>query len=215
MSDPTADLIDRLASDLAPTPRHGLLQRIALGIGAGAVLSLVIVLALWGLRPDFAHAMATPAFWMKTAFTLLLAIAGFTAVAKLARPGGSARSASLVICIAVLGMGVAAIIQLASAPSAAWKSLVMGGTSAVCPWLILALSLPIFAGAFWAMRAMAPTRLHLAGAAVGLASGAISASAYAMSCAESTMPFIFVWYGGAIATATFIGWLVGPRLLRW
>jgi len=215
MSDPTADLIDRLASDLAPTPRHGLLQRIALGIGAGAFLSLVIVLALWGPRPDFRIAMTTPAFWMKTAFTLLLSIAGFAAVARLARPGGTARGAWLVILIVVLGMGAAALAQLASAPSAAWKSLVMGGTSAVCPWLIVALSVPIFLGTLWAMRAMAPTRLRLAGAAVGLASGAISASAYAMSCAESTMPFIFVWYGGAIAATTLIGWLVGPRLLRW
>jgi len=215
MSDPTADLIDRLTGDLTPTPRHGLLQRILLGMGAGAFVSLAIVLMLWGPRPDFAVALASPGFWMKTGFTLLLATAGFAAVLNLARPGGRAKGAATIVFIAAASMAAAALVQLAGAPPAVWKSLIMGGTSAVCPWLILALSLPIFGGCLWAMRAMAPTNLRLAGAATGLASGAISASVYAISCGESTMPFIFVWYGGAIATATLIGWLTGPRLLRW
>jgi len=215
MSDPTADLIDRLAGELKPTPRHGLAHRIALGLGAGALLSLVIVLMLWGARPDFASAPATASFWMKTAFTLLLSVAGFGAVLRLARPDGRAPAALIAVLAAILGMGLAAIVQLVSAPPAARDALIMGGTSSVCPWLILALSLPIFLGCLWAMRAMAPTRLRQAGAAAGLTSGAISASLYAISCDESTMPFVFVWYGGAIAVATFIGWLIGPRVLRW
>jgi hypothetical protein len=29
------------------------------------------------------------------------------------------------------------------------------------------------------------------------------------------MPFVFVWYGGAIAMLTIVGVLIGPKALRW
>jgi hypothetical protein len=65
------------------------------------------------------------------------------------------------------------------------------------------------------MRRMAPTRLTTAGAAAGLAAGGLSALVYSISCDESTMPFIFVWYGFAILAMTLLGAALGRRVMRW
>lgn len=91
----------------------------------------------------------------------------------------------------------------------------MGKTWATCPWLILVLAVPLLIGSMCAVRSLAPSRLRLAGAACGLASGALSALVYSISCDESAAAFVLVWYGGAIALATLIGALLGPRCLRW
>jgi len=211
----TSDLIDRLAADLKPEPRNRLPRLIALGALGGAAVSGLVVGSLWGIRPDMAAALRTPPFWIKEFFVLGLAAVGFLAVLSLARPAGKAgRPAFLAVAIAS-GLGALAVLQLASAPPELWKRLVMGKTSAVCPWLIMLLAIPVMLGLTWAMRRMAPTRLRAAGAMAGLTAGALSALIYSVSCDESAMPFVFVWYGGAIAAMAIVGALMGPRLLRW
>jgi hypothetical protein len=80
---------------------------------------------------------------------------------------------------------------------------------------IVALSLPITAAIGWAVRRQAPVRLRQAGAAVGLAGGAISASLYALACTETSSAFVLVWYSAGIALSTAIGALLGPRAMRW
>jgi hypothetical protein len=212
---PTAALIDRLAADLVPTRRSAARRRFAIGVGSGTVVSLIVVLMLWGVRSDVAAALSTPAFWVKIAFSGALGAGGLATLMKLARPDGVAPRSAALICLVVATMGLLAAFQLAGAPAHLREHLLMGRTAAVCPWLIMTLSVPIFAGSLWAMRAMAPTRLRLAGAAAGLAAGGLSAFVYALSCKESAMPFVFVWYGSPILVMTIIGALVGPRVLRW
>src|SRR4029077_4174870 len=102
-------------------------------------------------------------------------------------------------------MLVLAVLQLGANPPGLWRHLVVGKTAAVCPWLILLLALPIFAGAMAMMRSMAPTRLAAPGAAAGLAAGGLSALVYSMACDESTMPFVLIWYGVAVAATALIG----------
>jgi hypothetical protein len=81
--------------------------------------------------------------------------------------------------------------------------------------MIALLSIPLFAAAFWAMNAMAPTRLGLAGAASGLVAGAGGALVYALYCTEMAAPFIAVWYLLGMLIPAALGALLGPRLLRW
>lgn len=211
----TSELIDRLATDLKPEPRNRLLCLIALGALGGAAVSGFVVGSLWGIRPDMAAALGTSPFWIKEFFVLGLTAIGFFAVLNLARPDGKAgRSAFLAFALA-LGLGALAMLQLASMPMDLWKRLIMGNTSAVCPWLIMLLAIPVMFGLIWAMRRMAPTRLRVAGAMAGLTAGALSALIYSVSCDESAMPFVFIWYGGAIAAMSIVGALIGPRVLRW
>lgn len=211
----TFSLIDRLVDDLKPEPRNRLLRLIALGALGGAAVSGMIVGSLWGVRSDMAIALHTPPFWIKELFVLGLTVAGFLGALSLARPDGRARWTAFFAVVFVLGLGALAVLQLMSTPAGLWKHLIMGNTSAVCPWLIMLLAIPIMFGLSWAMRKMAPTRLRVAGVIVGLTAGALSALIYSVSCDESAMPFVFIWYGGAIAAMSIVGALIGPRALRW
>ncbi len=66
------------------------------------------------------------------------------------------------------------------------------------------------------MTAMsAPTNLVRTGAVAGLIPGGVSAIAYVLHCADDSIPFVAVWYGGTIGLCTLAGAVSGPRLLRW
>jgi hypothetical protein len=217
MSDlgPSSALIERLASDLKPISSGTVPWRLFGIVGICASPSLAVVVWLWGVRPDIAAALQTAAFWAKEAFAATLALAGSAAMLRLARPDGKATGPIYVAFGAAAAMLVLAILQLGANPPELWRHLVMGKTAAVCPWLILLLALPIFTGAAAMMRSMAPTRLPAAGAATGLAAGGLSALIYSVACDETTMPFVLIWYGVAVAAITLIGAILGPHLLRW
>jgi hypothetical protein len=93
--------------------------------------------------------------------------------------------------------------------------MLMGHSAMLCPWRILVIGLPILAGAVWAVRGLAPTRLGLAGLAAGVAAGGLGAAIYALACNETSAPFLAVWYTLGIAALTGLGALFGSRLLRW
>jgi hypothetical protein len=217
MSDlgPSAALIDHLASDLRPI-RPGIVpRRLLMAVGICASPSLAGVVWFWGVRPDIAVALQTTAFWAKEAFVATLAVAGSAAMLRLARPDGKATGPMYIAFGTAAMMVVLAVLQLGAAPPQLWRHLVMGKTAVVCPWLILLLALPIFAGAMAMVRSMAPTHLAAAGAATGLAAGGLSALVYSVACDESTMPFVLVWYGAAVATTTLVGAILGRHVLRW
>lgn len=214
-ADDMTALIEQLSSELKPVRRGALNQRLVSASFLGAALSLAVVFWLWGPRPDLSRAITTVAFWIKEVFPLALGLAGLNALIKLSRPGGRAPAAITAAAFATVIMGAIALFQMLWTPASERMSLLMGASSGVCPWLILALSLPILLISLAAARATAPTRLRLAGAAVGLTAGGLSAFVYSIACDERALPFIFVWYGGPILVMSLIGAAIGPKTLRW
>jgi hypothetical protein len=211
----TDDLISALTETLAPVPRYAALLWLVEGIGAGALVSFVAMWTWLGVRPDLATAMTTSAGWMKFGYTLALALFAFWATERLARPSASARAA-IAGAIAVFAVLFAfASMKLMMAPPAARMPMIMGSSAQVCPWRIVILSLPIFAGTFWSLRKLAPTRLALAGGVAGFASGALGAWVYAFHCDESAAPFLLVFYTFGIAIVGAAGSLIAGRVLRW
>ena len=93
--------------------------------------------------------------------------------------------------------------------------LVLGNSWSVCPFRIALLSAPMFAASIWAMRGLAPTNQILAGAALGLFSGALGASIYGLHCPELAPPFLAIWYVLGILIPTILGSAIGRPLLRW
>ena len=91
----------------------------------------------------------------------------------------------------------------------------MGNTALLCPWLVLALSLPALGLSFWAMRSLGPTQLRMAGFAAGLLAGAVGAFGYSLACPEASAAFVSVWYTLGIALTGVLGAALGPRVLRW
>ncbi len=210
----TDNLIDLLAQDLAPvTPGH-VLRVLAVGLIGGMAVSAAIMVPWLGLRPDMGDAMMTTPFWVKFAYTLVLAIAGFWMVDRQARAGGKIGAATLLGLFTLAVMVGLAILQLM--PSDAPRhALIMGGSANVCTRNIFVLSLPIFAGLFWSLRQLAPTRLTLAGASAGLLAGAVGAWVYAFHCNEDAMPFMAIWYTLGVAASGLLGAVLGRWLLRW
>jgi hypothetical protein len=211
----TDDLIRDLAAQATPVRPGVMVLRLFAALLAGMALSFAVMLPWLGLRPDLQEAVGTTSYWAKFIYPLLLAVAGFWATERLARPGGRAKAQGLAMLAPFVAVAVLAAVQLGGAPPAEHAPLWLGSSWDECPWRIVVLSLPILAAIIWAMRGMAPTRLALAGLAAGLAAGAAGAWIYAFHCSETAMPFLATWYTlGVLVTGAF-GALVARPLLRW
>jgi hypothetical protein len=209
------DLLDRLSSSLRPTPAGLVLRRLLIGLAVGGAVSLALVAAFLGPRQDFAPAALQPMFWVKFGYALAIAGAALWAGERLARPGGLARGRLAWLSAPLLIVAALALWRLAEAPAEERMGLVMGHSARLCPWYVLAASLAPFAGLVWAVRALAPTRLRVAGLVLGLAAGGMGAFAYATHCDEMAAPFLATWYTLGVGAAGVLGWLTGPRLMRW
>jgi hypothetical protein len=209
------ELIDALAADVRPVRRRAVGWRLGLGVAAGAGVSAVLLATGLGIRPDLMHAMHGFTFWMKWTYTISLAIGAIWATARLSRPEGRSLRGLWLMAIPVLLLAGIGVVELIRTPQTEWLAMWLGHSWRVCPWLVLTLSMPIFAGLLWSFRRLAPTRLRAAGAAAGLAAGAFSATVYCLHCPEVSAIFVLTWYSLGILLAASFGALVGPRLLRW
>jgi hypothetical protein len=211
----TDQLIDSLATDVKPVPRHAVGKRLAIGVVIGALVSAALVLASIGMRPDIGIAMHGFAFWMKWSYTLSLSAIAIYATARLARPDPERLRALWLIAIPVSLLAGVGVMEMMHTPSSEWLAMWLGRSWSKCPWLVVGLAMPIFIGLLWSFRRLAPTRLRAAGAAAGLAAGAFAATVYCLHCPEVSAIFVLTWYTLGILLAASFGALVGPRLLRW
>jgi len=211
----TEQLIRELSRDVPRVSRHALARRIAIGLVAGGLATMVLVTLVLGVRPDLQVAMHGFSFWMKWTYTVSLGVGAAYGVARLSRPEPGSLRALWWLAVPVLVLAGIGIGELASAPPGQWLAMWLGHTWKVCPLLVLLLAIPIFIGVLWSFRRLAPTRLRAAGAVAGLAAGAWAATLYCLHCPEVSALFVLTWYSLGIALAVGAGALLGPRLLRW
>jgi hypothetical protein len=211
----TDDLIVMLATGAGATDSGIVRQRLAIASGAGIVGAALLMAGLLGVRHDFAQALMLPMFWVKLAFVGSLSLLSLLAVARLARPGVALGWVSRLLAAPVLAIWLLAGMVLWQAGPEQRASLFFGDTWLVCPFLIAMLSMPAFAALTWAVRGLAPVRLRLAGAFVGLLSGALAGVIYCLHCPEMGAPFVAFWYALGMLLPALGGMLLGPRLLRW
>ncbi|HTX06281.1 MAG TPA: DUF1109 domain-containing protein [Steroidobacteraceae bacterium] len=210
----TVDLIELLAGDARAIPRGVANRKLLAALIAGGLVTFALV-ALWLRCQPLLAAAHQPWFWMKAGYTGLLTIAGASLVRRLSTPGarlGAAPLAAALIVLAMLALGAGQIV--ATAPGAR-LALWLGQTWKVCSPLILLLAVPIYAFLIAALRALAPTRLTLTGAAAGFLAGALAATLYGLHCPEQAAAFAATWYTLGIAAATALGAISGRWLLRW
>lgn len=209
------DLIAALSRDVTPVHRHALGQRLGAGLCLGAVLTLVLVGAGLGFRPDLWAAMHGSAFWVKWIYTASLGLCALLATAHLARPDASTPRWLWVMALPVVGLAIIGGVQMAYVPQGQWLAMWLGHSWKVCSTLVFVLSVPIFGGLLWSFRRLAPTRLRLAGATAGLAAGGWAAMLYCLHCPEVSAIFVLTWYTLGMGMACALGAVLGPRLLRW
>ena len=211
----TDELITMLASGADAVDPLALRRRYALALGWSLAGTTVLMLTLLGARPDIAEAAHLMMFWMKLAFPAALLFGAMFATVRLSRPGARLGLVPLVIAAPVFAVWLfSAIVPLNAAPEDQHQ-LIFGNTWASCPLTIAALSVPMFGALIWTMKAFAPTRLAVAGAAAGLLAGAGGALVYALHCPEMAAPFLGIWYVLGMLIPAAIGAAIGSWALRW
>jgi hypothetical protein len=212
----TDELIHSLSAKPAPVAPGAVARRVCTGLALGGSASIVLMVAWLGLRPDLAAAMASGMFWVKLAYTLMTGVVLAAVLMRLSRPGARMGAGALLMAAAPLvALAAMAAVRLVQADPAQRMPLMMGGSASVCPWRIAIIGLPMLAGAVWAMRGLAPTRLTLAGLVAGGCAGALGAAIYGFHCDETASPFVLVWYTLGMAAVAVVGALAGSRWLRW
>jgi len=211
----TDELIAMLSAEPSPVPRRAAARRIGSSLALGTGAALVLMLATLGVRPDWQQAMGWPMFWVKLAFPLAVAAAGFVATERLARPGVEIGGAWIGVALSVVVLWLLALAVWLGAAGDERAGLVWGSTWRTCAATIGLMAVPVFVASMVALRGLAPTQSAMAGAAAGALAGGAGAAVYALHCPELAAPFLAVWYVAGMALPVLAGAALGPLLLRW
>ena len=209
----TDQLIRTLAADNAHRARPvGFV--LALALLAAAPVSVAMLFAGLGVRPDLMTAMRNPFFDLKFVVTLGLAIPAIAISLHLSRPEASLRGWKWLLLIPV-GLLLAGIASEMMMPQRLpMMTRLVGNNSRLCMTAIPVMSLPLLVAALIGLRHGAPTRPAVAGAIAGLLSAGLAATLYASHCTDDSPLFVATWYTIATALVTTIGALAGSRVLR-
>lgn len=205
----TESLIDQLASDGAAPPAHSLARFTAPLAGAALLCALGVAVVLDGAFASIARDGFSPIV-VKWGFSLAVLLLSAFALWALGRPGRRTSGALYALAAPFALVAVLLVLDLlggnSSFPGATWQTCLAA----------MAIMSPIaFLGAVLAARWLAPTNLRRAGLAAGLFGGAVAMTAYAPYCPEQGMLYMAVFYVLPILAMAALGWLLGPRLLRW
>ncbi len=209
----TDDLIEMLARQAGAAPRQPVLRTLATAIGAGVLLSLMLVGAL--KTPVPAAFWLTLAPWIKLLYGAALAAAALWWVGRSARPGVAQRPAQIAVSVVLTAMLSLAVLVWIGTPAPERLATLMGGDPFGCVRNVALVALPVATALGIGLRRLAPTQLRSAGAATGLAAGAVGSVVYSLTCTETGIPFTAIWYTAGIVVVAGLGALLGPRLLRW
>ena len=209
----TDDLIEALALGVEPV-KPARLDWLALAAAvAASVLTVAVALKL---RADLDTAMLSPMLWVKGAYTASLAGAGLWLATRLGSPGRGFGAPGLLLAAIAGLMLVLGGVELAVTPASERMAVLLGETWAVCARNILIASVLTGPLVFVSARRLAPTRLAMSGAVLGVAASSVSATAYGLlHCPEASLSFMAVWYTSAICLGGLIGGIAGRFALRW
>lgn len=209
----TTDLIDMMAQEGQAEVRS--MRPLPQNIVAAILVSSVLTVLFWGIRPDLTTVIIEPLVQIKYLLPALTAIPCLWFVSKARRPDSSLNGALLWMLLplaAVIALVASALFAL---PSETWLSTIKGETLFACLMSIPVLAMPILAAMLWVMRSGASSQPSLAGAMAGLASGCLATTVYALHCYEDNPAFYGVWYTAAIVLMGIIGQFWGKRALKW
>ena len=209
----TTDLIDMMAQENQSEVRS--MRSLPLHIVAAILVSSVLAVFFWGIRPDLSAVIIEPLVQIKYLLPALTAVPCLWFASKARRPDSSLTGAlrwMLLPLAAVIALIASALTTL---PTEAWMSTIKGETLFACLMSIPVLATPILAAMLWVMRSGASSQPTLAGAMAGLASGCLATTVYALHCYEDNPAFYGVWYTAAIVLMGIIGQFLGKRALKW
>lgn len=207
----TDALIDALASDVRPVRVGRSTRRFAVAALVGLALAGFVVWALFGVR----EGDVLGAILAKGAYCLAAVAAVAPLAFVLSRPNTGARNLLVPTALFVLSSLVVAGLVIANTAPEARLSAWLAGGFPECLRRIPILATPVAVVLLFVARGMSPTRLTLAGAALGGLAGAIAAVAYSWFCPVDSVAYVATWYLASILLCAGIGAATGKWLLRW
>lgn len=212
----TDDLIAGL-SLASPKKVLGPTGAVAVSALAAAGMAVVLSIAWLGPRDDLWPALLgeNHVLVFKLVFTACVVAAALSLVRDLSVPGKRPGFWPVLGAIPLIAISALALHEPASAPVQEWSHHVEPGSWLECLWKIPALAIPALIILAFCVRYLAPTKLTLTGAFIGLAAGGIGAVGYAFHCHEDSIAFVVASYTLAISEMTLIGALAGPIILHW
>lgn len=211
----TEDLISMLSTNVEVVDQRRVGRNIGMAVVAGAAVAVATVIFVLGPRADLTTVGTFIPSLLKVAFGVIILVPASIYLIRLTRPGGERKSSAALVALPFFGVMLLVALSLGFAQGSHWKGAILSDE-----WLECVISIPLiavvpFSVIIWVVRQMAPTDLARTGAFAGLVAGCLSATGYALHCADDSVPFFAVWYGGTIALCTYAGWRLGPKLLRW
>lgn len=205
----TDDLLDRLAADGATPSGNPRLVFVGWLIASMLACAAGVSLALSGAFHSVELYGVGPMV-VKWGFSLSLALFCVIALTVVGKPGRPSRLKMALLALPFLPVVALLLLELLTV-----GPMMEGRTWPRCLTAMALLSPVGFGGAILAVRSMAPTHLRRAGLVAGLFGGAVAMTAYAPFCPELGMTFMSLYYCLPILVMAGIGWMFGPKLLRW
>lgn len=209
----TDALIAALAQDVQPVRLTPIWRRFAAASLVGAALAGLVVWVVFGVREHLGDAMF--AVLAKNVYCLAAVAAAAPLAYTLSQPNTRARNwIAPAILLIVASLSVAGLV-VAMSPAEQRVSVWLAGGFPECLHRIPMLAAPVAVALLFVARGLSPTRLTLAGAAVGGLAGAIAAVAYSWFCPVDSIAYVATWYLAAILLCAGLGAVLGRWLLRW
>jgi hypothetical protein len=212
----TDDLILQLSLDASPNKRWTPVVLLILAIVAGLTIAMIFSLLWFQPRSDLMTAMTSDYYViLKVVFAVSVVILAIPIVRQLTLPGQSMGVLAFAALLPFVAMAALAASEVVTLLPSEWHRAMATSSWLACFWKVPFLALPSFVFLSLSARQLAPTNLRLAGAYIGLLAGGIGTVGYALHCHDDSVSFVAIAYSVAIAEMTFLGALLGPRLLRW
>ncbi len=209
----TDALISALAQDIQPVRLTPIWRRFAAASLVGAALAGLTVWVVFGVREHLSDAMF--AVLAKSAYCLAAVAAAAPLAYILSQPNTRARNWIVPAILLILSSLSVAGLVVAMSPTEQRLSVWLAGGFPECLRRIPMLAAPVAVALLFVVRGLSPTRLTLAGAAVGGLAGAIAAVAYSWFCPVDSIAYVATWYLASILLCAALGAVFGRWLLRW
>lgn len=207
-------LIAELVGELTPVKPLRLGQGLAFALVAAGVSAAVLV-ALYGLRPDWLAGRLNPMHLVATGLYLGLALAATVTVIVMSRPqvgsdhSGWRWAAGMAALLPLAGL----IVGMGRTDEVLSAQVMRHGAECLAGGVVA--SLLVFAMLVLWLRRGAPTAPDRAGIVAGVAAGAFGIFAASLHCADNDIVHLGVWHGAAVVAMAGLGRIMVPRLIRW
>lgn len=207
-------VIAELVGDLEPVRPLRFAHGLGLALLAAGVSALVVI-ALFGLRPDLLGGRVNPVHLISTGLYLGLALAASVTVIVMSRPcvgtdhGGWRWAAAMAALLPAAGL----IVGMARGDHVLSGESIRHGME--CFTVAASASLLVLAMLVWWLRRGAPTAPDRAGLLAGVAAGSFGIFAFSLHCPDNDIVHIGVWHSAAVLLMAGVGRVFVPALVRW